>query len=809
MQSELKWPAARRAAAGTACALAAWLAAVPAGAQAEALLRGRVTDAAGLPLPGAEIVLRQPLTALRRTAHAADDGTFQVASVPPDRYELRVEFPGFAPDLRVLDLGSSVPVHVEVVLALAAHETAVTVTPEAPLLDTVSAGTRHQVSDTLVARMPAAIGSRGLESAIVTLPGFAQNANGAIHPRGAHNQMTFVLDGLPIGDQLTGAFANAIDAAIVSRAEVITGHVPAEFGSKVSAVAIVTTRSGLGVNRPLAGEVLVSVAGHSTWQGAVQAGGGRQGVGWFGSATAMRTDRFLDQVSLDNLHNAGGFGRGFGRVDWQAGPRDVWRAHAMGGVSRFEVANLRSQEAAGQDQRQRLGDAAAWGSWLRMLDARSTIETVAGYRRTSARLDASAGDTPVTAAQRRHLDTVTLSTRYTRLLGAHEVRAGLDVQRFGAGEAFTMALTSSSFNDPASAGFNPALLAHDLTRGGTPFVFAASGAGRLLGAFVQSTVRTGAVTWSLGLRHDEYRFLARGRQFQPRAGVSWALPGRAGVLRASYNRTYQTPPNENLLLSSSAAAAALAPPAVQEAYGSAVPPIRPERQHVVEAGWQVAPGGRLRIDVSAYRKESLDQQDNNNFFDTGIIFPTSLAGLSVTGVEARLAVPPWRDVSATLSATMGRAVARPPFTGGLFLGQDALDLLSAGPFRIDHDQALALHATAQWSPASGYWAAASVRYDSGLVANPSDPAEVAADTDVADLLPYVNLTAEVPRVRPRTIADLAAGYDVRGGRWDGWSVQVQVTNLTNATALYNFQSVFVGTRLVQPRTVAVRVKRSF
>ena len=30
-----------------------------------------------------------------------------------------------------------------------------------------------------------ALGSRGLESVLVTFPGFAQNANGAIHPRGS------------------------------------------------------------------------------------------------------------------------------------------------------------------------------------------------------------------------------------------------------------------------------------------------------------------------------------------------------------------------------------------------------------------------------------------------------------------------------------------------------------------------------------------------------------------------------------------------------------------------------------------------
>lgn len=52
---------------------------------------------------------------------------------------------------------------------------------------------------------------------------------------------------------------------------------------------------------------------------------------------------------------------------------------------------------------------------------------------------------------------------------------------------------------------------------------------------------------------------------------------------------------------------------------------------------------------------------------------------------------------------------------------------------------------------------------------------------------------------PRTIVDLAGGYEhTRDGRRD-WEIMLQLTNVTNRTALYNFQSLFVGTRLVQPR----------
>jgi TonB dependent receptor len=240
-----------------------------------------------------------------------------------------------------------------------------------------------------------------------------------------------------------------------------------------------------------------------------------------------------------------------------------------------------------------------------------------------------------------------------------------------------------------------------------------------------------------------------------------------------------------------------------------VSPIRPERQHVIEAGYQRGLGRLASLDVAAYWKRSTDQQDNNNFFDTGIIFPTSLAEIDVRGAEARLVFPERRGFGGTLSLTTSRAISTPPFTGGLFLGQDAIDALTAGPFAIDHDQRLSVHGTAQWRPGRGTWLGTAVRYDSGLVANPSDPVEVAADPDFADLLPYVDLDGAIARVRPRTIVDLIGGWDLRRGGQRTWSVQLQVTNLTNRTALYNFQSVFVGTRVVQPRTVAVRVKRSF
>ncbi|MGE3511515.1 MAG: carboxypeptidase regulatory-like domain-containing protein, partial [Vicinamibacterales bacterium] len=671
----------------------ALLVALPAGvlAQSVGVVQGVVTDEQGGAIPGTTVTLRQPASGLERVATTDLSGRFAFPNLPPGVHDLTFSLAGFSDARRRVETQSAVAVDLEVTLSLAPLADSVNVVPDTPAVDATSGGTRHAVSMTRIEHMPVAVSSRGLEAVLVSFPGFAQNANGAIHPRGAHNQMTFVVDGLPISDQLTGAFANSLDVAVVQTAEMLTGNIPAEFGSKVSGVAVLNSRSGLGTGRPLTGSASASIGGFGTAQAAVQLGGERGRVGYFGSFTTLRTDRFLDQVSLDNLHNTGSFGRGFGRLDVKLNERNTLRTHAMGGASGFELANLRSQQIAGQDQRQNLNDLSIWSSYLRTLDSASTWEATVGYRTTDAALTPSPGDTPVTAAQARSLSTFTLSSRYTRSIGMHFVRAGVDLQRFPVRERFSMGLTSPAFNAPGTDRYNEALLPYDLTRGGALFVFEDSRAGALLGAFVQATLSGRRFTFNLGVRHDEYRFLVNGRQLQPRIGVAYRVPGRALVLRASYNRNYQTPPNENLLLSSSPEASRLAPPSVRDALGGAYRPIQPERQDVFEVGAQLAAGGLLTFDGSVYRKRSRDQQDNNNFFDTGIIFPTTLRRIDVTGAEFRVTAMPRGGLSGSMSATTGRAISSPPFSGGLFLGQDAVDLLSAGPFLIDHDQRLSLH----------------------------------------------------------------------------------------------------------------------
>ena len=230
-------------------------------------------------------------------------------------------------------------------------------------------------------------------------------------------------------------------------------------------------------------------------------------------------------------------------------------------------------------------------------------------------------------------------------------------------------------------------------------------------------------------------------------GVAYTIGGLGTVLRASYNRIYQTPVNENLLLSNSQKSSVLVPPDVRVTLGGALVPIPPERQNVYEFGVQQSIAGKLSLNAMYYRKDITNLHDNDNFFNTGIIFPTALAAARVRGAEGRVTIPEIRRFSGSLSFTHYSVLVTPPFTGGLFLGNTALDLLSSGPFVIDHDQKLGVHGGLTYRPRRNVWTSVSMRYDSGLVTNPSDPAVVAKDPDYADLLPYVNLLLR-PAARP-------------------------------------------------------------
>lgn len=65
-------------------------------------------------------------------------------------------------------------------------------------------------------------------------------------------------------------------------------------------------------------------------------------------------------------------------------------------------------------------------------------------------------------------------------------------------------------------------------------------------------------------------------------------------------------------------------------------------------------------------------------------------------------------------------------------------------------------------------------------------------------------TTNPPRVEPRNLLDFGVG----DGHWfpsdrGRWTAQINIVNITDKEALYNFLSTFSGTHFVAPRAVTL------
>src|SRR5262249_13349182 len=108
------------------------------------------------------------------------------------------------------------------------------------------------------------------------------------------------------------------------------------------------------------------------------------------------------------------------------------------------------------------------------------------------------------------------------------------------------------------------------------FSFAGRAQDREQALFVQDLIRLGNWTISAGVRWDHYRLLVDDSAVSPRLGAAWYWAAADLVLRASYDRAFQTPAVENLLLASSPALDALNDNVLRL-------PVRPSRGNFFEA----------------------------------------------------------------------------------------------------------------------------------------------------------------------------------------------------------------------------------
>ena len=587
--------------------------ATPARAQLQlARIEGSVVDAQGQTVDHALVQLEDALGAAIRAQETDSSGRFVFSDVSAGRYSLRATLAGIDPLLTPLLVESSLPISITLRMPLRVSGTVVV---EAPIARE-AVGSLSSVAGTSISLAPVRVRQQGIQDLIATLPGWATEDNGLLHARGVDDGFLYVIDGVPVYERLDPLLGVSPDLSTVESLSVVTGYVPAEFGHKAGGVIDVRTRAAAS---KWATAFDVERATQKSTAGSATAGGGLGRLTTLRiGATGQQSDRFLDPVHPDNLHNQGRSVSIFGQLSSARQNGDSLNASWGLGNARFDVTNTEEQEAAGQDQRQTVTQVFANLSWQRAWSGH-TASQISGYvRRSGAELDGSADDTPLFAEADRSLARAGAVASITMQRGAHLVKLGGEAQGLVLDEAFSFFVTNR--RQARAGGFSDAVIDFD---DDDPFEFAGRATPSLFSLFAQDEWQVGSqVTLSGGLRFDRSTMLLTRYQVSPRLGLAYRL-GSSTVARASVSRFFQPPQPENLLLSSSEEARVLSPFVEDGEVGGA--DVEPERQWAFEAGVEHWIGRRVRFDIAAWHRAVTNAADPNVFAGTTIIFPNAVA----------------------------------------------------------------------------------------------------------------------------------------------------------------------------------------
>ncbi len=766
------------------CVVALLLAVGQFGQSSTGELRVTVTDSSGLPLPGSvEVVSAANEFHQRIETDAA--GVVIVRRLPFGSYRVAVARDGFASVSRLVEIRSALPAEYHVTMSLATVQAQITVSADNTLLDSHEATSVHRIGAETLERRTTALSGRALPDIVNTQPGWLLEANGILHPRGSEYQTQYVVDGLPMTDNRSPVFAPEFGADDAHAMTIRTGGYPAEYGRKLGGVIEIVTAPD--ARRGFGGSVSASLGSFHTGSGAavVEHGGEKSTLSV--TVASAGTDRYLDPPVEENYTNHGLTTNGSLRYERDLSASSRFGVILRHGNARFLVPNEHMQQDAGQRQDRSSAETAAQFSAQRMFSPNLVGDVRAMVRDVSAQFWSNTASTPIVASQNRGFREFYVKGAVSAHAGAHELKAGADVSLGHVREDFSYRITDPrAFDDP------------------TPGVFSLAGrhADQEQALFIQDQMRMGVWTVNAGLRWDRYALAVRDNAFSPRLAAAWSWPAADMVLRASYDRAFQTPAIENLLIASSDSVEQLGSHVVRL-------PVPPSRGDFYEAGLSKALAGHMRLDVALFKRRMTDVADDDLLLNTGVSFPIAFHRAEINGAEIKLELQRWKGLSGSIGYSHLHGVGELPVTGGLFVGEEATTrLASTERFPVTQDQRHTLRGRAGYQFSSSGWIALAGSYGSGLPFEDfDDTPEEAVEQFGQRVVDRVNF--ETRRVRPSASLDASAGIVLTKSPKRALRLQAEVRNLTNRLDVINFAGLFSGTALAAPRSVAIRLRADF
>ena len=785
-------------------------------------LRLKVADPAGLAVR-TTVKLVSEASQYQYTFTTDDQGNMDAKRLPYGIYQVQIQAPGFARVSEAVEIRSAVPLDRSIRLKIAPVSESLNVNASGTLIDPYRAGSVNQLGAQAIEDRLTALPGRGMQDLVNSQPGWLYEGNTVLHPRGSEYQTQFVVDGIPLTDNRSPSFGpEPAEADDVESLTIYTAGIPAEFGRKMGGVVEVNTLKNqdpgfhgqltlFGGTYDTAG---ASTQDQYTWKG------NTIGI----SASGDMTAHYLNPVVPENYTNQGTSGNFSASYERELTPKDRLTLIVRHELARYLIPNeLVQQNGAylpnadnttgcppappepsdcvfipgGQLQTGDNFETIGSVSYQHIFSS-DTIGTLRGMARDNS-TDFYSNDSswPLNATQHNDFREIYFNGNISIHHGRQEWKAGIESDNIFLHENTSYVIPDCANPNDPQCPINLGIL----DSGALSFAFQGHRPDIEQAAYVQDLIRLGNWTVNAGLRWDHYQLLLNQNAVSPRLAVSRYFPSVGVNVHFSYDRIFQTPSFENILLSSSPAA---------EAIDTSVPalqlPVQPSHGNYFEWGATKAFFGKLRLDANAFRRQVNNYADDSQILSTGISFPIAFDRAILYGAEAKLQLLQWKGFSGFASYSWIVGNAWFPVTGGLFLGNDAINP-TTGHFPDSQDQRNTVRGRVRYQVVPRLWVAVGADYNTGLPFQPDlTPQQYAAEYGQV-VVSHLNFNRN--RVRPYFTQNASVGVDLYQRDKRSVRFQADVANLSNTLEVIDFGGLFSGNAIGPSRQYTFRLVTSF
>jgi hypothetical protein len=785
-------------------------------------LRLKVLDPAGLGVKST-VELISEANQYQSTFTTDDQGNLDAKRLPYGIYQLRIDAPGFARVSEQAEIRSALPLDRAIQLKVAPVSESVNVNASATLIDPYRAGSVNQLGAQAIQDRLTALPGRGMQDLVNSQPGWLYEGNAVLHPRGSEYQTQFVVDGIPLTDNRSPSFGpEPAEADGVESLTIYTAGIPAEFGRKMGGVVEVNTLKNqdpgfhgqltlFGGSYDTAG---ADTQDQYTWKG------NTLGV----SASGNMTNHYLNPVVPENYTNNGTTGTFSLSYERDLTQKDRLTLMVRHELARYAIPNEYVQQngayVPNADNTSGCPPAPPEprdcvfipGGQLQTGDNFETMgivsyqhifsSDVVGSLRGMARdnsTDFHSNDAswPLIATQHNYFNEIYFNGNLSVHHGRQEWKVGIESDNIFLHENTSYVIPDCAVPTDPQCPINLGIL----DSGATTFAFVSSRPDLEQSAYVQDLIRLGNWTVNAGLRWDHYQLLLNQNAVSPRVAISRYFPSVGVNIHFSYDRIFQTPSNENILLSSSPAA---------ESINTSVPalqlPVQPSHGNYYELGATTAFFGKLRLDANMFRRAVNNYADDSQILSTGISFPIAFDHAILYGAEGKLQLLEWKGFSGFASYSWIVGNAWYPVTGGLFLGDDAINPTS-GHFPDSQDQRNTVRGRIRYQVVPRLWVAVGCDYNTGLPFQPDLTPQQYATEYGQVVVNHLNFNRD--RILPYFTQNASVGVDLYQREKRSVRFQADAANLSNTLELIDFGGLFSGNAIGPARQYTFRLVTSF